>query len=182
MVKSTPNATPPIVHTATPAGQGSATSHASQVNGQWLSVQAQEAIANMREHRSFDDARDPLMAKQLADADRGQTETERRGETESGGQKRRLRDQPTSQHGFRRKGERVRKTAAPKPKSKGWLKAQAQIAMASIPQQIAKPVRDDTPRRKPANNNPKQSRGRPRSRDGQQPPQPYQGPFHDPSM
>lgn len=176
MVKPSSQSTPKIIHTATPAGHGTATSHASCVNGQWLSVQAQEAISNMRVHRSFDDARDPLMAKQLADADRGQTEADRRGETDTDGQKRRLSDHPTTQHGLRRKGERLRKPDSPKPKSHGWLKAHARNAMASVPEQIAKPVRDDSPQRKPANNNPKQSRGGHRSRDGPQPPRPYHGP------
>lgn len=75
---------PHIVRTATPAGRGSATSHASQVNGNWLAAQAQEAIAKMRVHRSFDEARDPLMARQLADADK--TEAQRREEQTGGGQ------------------------------------------------------------------------------------------------
>lgn len=176
MVKSTPHSKTNIIHTTTPAGHGSATSHASTVNGQWLSVQAQEAINKMRVHRAFDNARDPLLAEQLKDADTGKTESQRRGEAESGEQKRRQIVKPTTQHGLRRKGERLRQADHPQPKLKGWLKAQARAAMASVPEQIAKPVRDDGPKRKPANNNPKQSRGRNRSRDGPQPTRPYHGP------
>ena len=71
---------PSIIHTATPAGQGTASSHASRVNGQWLSTQAQEAVSKMRVHRAFDEARDPLLAKQLKDADLGKTEKQRRDE------------------------------------------------------------------------------------------------------
>lgn len=152
MVKPSSQSTPKIIHTATPAGHGTATSHASRVNGQWLSVQAQEAIANMRVHRAFDDARDPLMAKQLADADRGQTEAERRGESDGGGyNRRRSNDNPTAQHGRRRKEDKPRDTRSNTSLSKSvsnakappvdrnldsgtWLRKQHNQAMANLPQ------------------------------------------------
>lgn len=173
---------PQIIHTATPAGHGSATSHASRVNGQWLSVQAQEAIANMRVHRAFDDARDPLMAKQLADADRGQTEAERRGESDGGGQKRRRsNDNPTVQHGRRRAEDRPRKSQSQTSHSKSvspakappvdrdldqgldsgaWLRKQHNQAMANLP---PAPKRQTIPER---NNAPARASPAPRPSHG----------------
>ncbi|WP_430415662.1 hypothetical protein [Parasphingorhabdus sp.] len=162
---------PHIVHTVTPAGHGSATSHASRVNGNWLSAQAQAALP--RVHQEFDKSRDPLIAMQLADADK--TEAQRRGEQDSGGGQSgkaiRANDNPTTQHGARRRTDKPTQTAKPPPDnpsasapidpeltSGAWLQKQHATAMANLPKPQVSAL-DQAPERGPPAPTPQLYRG-----------------------
>lgn len=127
---------PHIVHTITAGGRGSATSHASTVNGNWLAAQAYADLP--RVHQQFDKSRDPLVKKQLAD--RETSETERRGEQDSGGgHNKRANDNPTVQHGRRRRTDKPAPVSKPKEQvsdTASWLKDQHAKAMANIPAPI----------------------------------------------
>ena len=121
---------PHIVHTITAGGHGSATSHASTVNGNWIPAQVYASLP--RVHQQFDKSRDPLVKKQLADRER--SETERRDVQESGGgHNKRANDSPTVQHGRRRGTDKPAPVAKPSSNKTSWLQEQHAKAMANIP-------------------------------------------------
>ncbi|WP_416877425.1 hypothetical protein [Litorimonas sp.] len=69
------------VHTATQGGLGSASSAANRLHGSWLSPKAQAIVDRLKVHRSFDDARDPLIARQLQDLDKAQAQDQSGGDS-----------------------------------------------------------------------------------------------------